>query len=160
MRLVFLMLLTISSIHLPAQTDSRIFYSQLMVVFSDLDKNFEFLKGELKDKEGTDTLFESNAVLEGTKDNTILSSVSIYAYQAMISDSVSHDGSEFILKAWKQKLTNTLTGSFSELEKKFHSDKDLNTDGYQYSSEKITLLLLRHKSDDGSYWINLVIKSK
>jgi len=157
---VFLMLLIMSSIHVPAQTDSRIFFSQLMVVFSDLDKNFEFLKGELKDKEGSDSLFESNTILEGTKENTILSSSSIYAYQAMIADPVSYEGSEFVLKAWKEKLTNTLTGSFTELEKKFHSDKDVNTDGYQYSSEKITVLVLRHKSDDGSYWINLVIKSK
>jgi len=154
------MLLTISSISLPAQTDSRIFYSQLMVVFSDLDKNFEFLKGELKDKEGSDSLFESNSSLEGTKDNTILASSSMYAYQAMIADSVSFEGSEFILKAWKEKLTNTLTDSFSELEKKFHSDNDIKIDGYRYSSEKITVLVLRHKSDDGSCWINLVIKAK
>ena len=115
---------------------------------------------ELKDKEGSDSLFESNSSLEGTKDNTIFASSSIYAYQAIIADSVSYEGSEFILKAWKEKLTNALTGSFSELEKKFHSDKDLNTDGYQYSSEKITVLVLRHKSNDGSCWINLVIKSK
>jgi len=160
MRLVLLMLLTISSINVPAQTDTRIFYSQLMVVFSDLDKNFEFLKGELKDKEGSDSLFESNSSLEGTKDNTILASSSIYAYQAIIADSVSYEGSEFILKAWKEKLTNALTGSFSELEKKFHSDNDINIDGYRYSSEKITVLVLRHKSNDGSCWINLVIKSK
>lgn len=154
------MLLTISSINLPAQTDNRIFYSQMMVVFSDLDKNFEYLKGELKEKDGSDTLFESNHALEGTKDNTILASSSMYAYQAIISDSVSYDGSEFILKAWKEKLTSTLTGSFSELEKRFHSDTDLKIDGYRYSSEKITVLVLRHKSDDRWYWMNLVIKAK
>ena len=160
MRLLLLILLTISSINLPAQTDSRIFYSQLMVVFSDLDKNFEFLKGELKEKDGSDTLFESKSTLEGTKENTILASSSMYAYQAIISDSISYEGSEFILKAWKEKLTTALNGSFPELEKKFHPNNDLQIDGYRYASEKITVLVLRHKSHDGSYWINLVIKSK
>src|SRR5215203_1126276 len=160
MKLLFIVLLAIASSTLSAQTDNRIFYSQLMVVYSDLDKNFEFLKGEMRDKEGSDTLFASNTTVEGTKDNNIFASSSVYAYQAMIIDSTTYEGSEFILKAWKQKLTNALTGYFSQLAKDFHSENDKNIDGYEYSSEKITLLILRHKSNDGSYWINLVIKAK
>jgi len=160
MRLLFIILLAMTSSKLSAQTGNRIFYSQLMIVFSDLDKNFEFLKGELRDNEGGDTLFASNTTLEGTKDNNIFASSNIYAYQAMITDSTNYEGSEFILKAWKQKLTNALTGPFSELEKEFHPESDKNLDGYKYSSEKITLLILRHRSPDTSYWINLVIKAK
>jgi len=160
MKLLFVILLTIASINVSAQTDSRIFYSQLMVVFSDLDKNFEFLKGDLKDKEGSDTLFESHTNLEGTKDNTILASSGKYVYQAMINDSTSYEGSEFILNAWKEKLTKTLADSFFKLEKNSHSDNDKRVDGYQCSSEKITVFILRHQSDDGWYWINLVIKEK
>jgi len=160
MKSVFLALLISISINASSQTDNRIFYSQLMVVFSDLDKNFEFLKGELKDKEGNDSLFVSNSTLEGTKENTIFSSSNAYAYQAMISDSVSEAGSQYILKAWKEKLTAVLTGSFSQLEKEFHSEKDQSIDGYQYSSEAAVVLLLRHKTDNGPYWINLVIKAK
>jgi len=158
MRLMFILLFSISLIKLSAQTDSRVFYSQLMVVFSDLDKNFEYLKGELKDVEGTDTLYESNNYLEGTKENTILVSINLNAYQAIITDSISFEGSQFPLKAWKEKLTNALTGSFTQLDKPFHSEKDTGIDGYEYSSEKISVLLLRHKADNGSCWINLVIK--
>jgi len=160
MKLLSVFLLAIGTVKLSAQTDSRIFYSQLQVVFSDLDKNFEFLKGELKERDGIDTLFESNTTLEGTKDNSILASPDIYAYQALITDSTSFEGSQFVLKAWKQKLTTALTGTFSEVEKEFHSEKDKNIDGYRYSSEKIEVLILRHTSGDGSYWINLVIKAR
>lgn len=160
MRSVFISFILLISIGASAQTADRIFYSQLMVVFSDLDQNFEFLKGVLKNKEGSDTLFESNNTLEGTKENTVLVSPGLYAYQAMISDSTSEEGSQFILKAWKGKLTVALMGTFSELEKEYYSEKDKSIDGYIYSSEKIMVLLLRHKSDDKSYWINLVIKAK
>lgn len=160
MKPLFILILTIVSIKVSAQTDSRIFYSQLMVVFSDLDKNFEFLKGELQDANGADTLYESNNHLEGTKENSILVSPNLYAYQAMITDSISKEGSQYVLKAWKDKLTNALTGSFKELEKEFHSEKNPTIDGYQYSSEKISVLLLRHKASDDTYWINLVIKAK
>jgi hypothetical protein len=159
MKLLFVIFLAIATVKLSAQTDSRIFYSQLQVVFSDLDKNFEFLKGELKDRAGSDTLYASNTTLEGTKDNNILASPDIHAYQAMIMDSTSFEGSQFVLKAWKQKLNNALTGAFSEVDKEFHSE-DKNIDGYRYASEKIEVLLLRHKSGDSSYWINLVIKAK
>jgi hypothetical protein len=143
-----------------AQTDSRIFYSQLMVVFSDLDKNFEFLKGELQGKEGNDTLFETYLALEGTKENTILASPGGSAYQAVIIDSTSDEGSQLVLRAWKEKLTNALTGSFTELETEYRLEKDKEINGYRYSSEKIIVLLLRHKTDGGWYWINLVIKNK
>ena len=160
MKSLFVFLLTFVSIAASSQTDNRIFYSQLMVVFSDLDKNFEFLRGELKDKEANDTVFESNSTLEGTRENTILASSKLYAYQAMINDSTSEAGSQYILKAWKEKLTNVLTDSFSQLGKEFHPENDKNTDGYQYSSDKIIVLLLRHKADDGSCWINLVIRAK
>lgn len=160
MKWLLVFLLAIVSTKLLAQTDNRIFYSQLMVVFSDLDKNFEFLKGELKDTQGGDTLYQSNTSLEGTKENTIVTSSGLYAYQAMITDSITYEGSQFILKAWKEKLTNALSGSFDQLQEEFHSEYDNTTEGYRYTSEKITVLLLRHRSDDGSYWINLVIKSK
>jgi len=160
MKPLFILLLTIVSIRLSAQTGERIFYSQLMVIFSDLDKNFEFLKGDLKDADGTDTLYSSNTTVEGTKENTILISSNLYAYQAMISDSTTLKGSQFILKTWREKLTNALTGSFPELEKEFHSEHNKDIDGYMYSTERITVLLLRHKLDKASYWINLVIKAK
>lgn len=160
MKLLFILLLTIVSTRLSAQTGDRIFYSQLMVVFSDLGKNFEFLKGELKDANGRDTLYTSNTTLEGTKDNTILVSSDLFAYQAMISDSGSYEGSKFILKAWREKLNNALTGSLSQPEKEFHSEHNKDIDGYMYSSEKITVLLLLHKLDEASCWINLVIKAQ
>jgi len=143
-----------------AQTDSRIFYSQLMVVFSDLDKDFEFLKGESLGKEGEATLFESKLGLEGTKENSIVLSDNTYRYQAMINDSTSEEGSQLILKAWKEKLTQALTGSFPELEKEFQPASDPATNGYRYSSETITVLLLRHKAEDGSFWLDLVIQKK
>lgn len=159
MKPLFVLLLVIVSVKVAAQTDSRIFYSQLMVVFSDLDKNFEFLRGDLKDIDGLDSLYESNTHLEGTKENSIFVSSDLHAYQAMINEAISKDGSQLLLKAWKEKLTNALSDSFSELEKEYHS-KDAITDGYQYSSEKIIILLLRHKANDDTYWTNLVIKAK
>lgn len=158
MKTVFIFLLLVVTTTVSAQTDSRIFYSQLMVVFSDLDKHFEFLKGELKEQENKDSLFETGLTLEGTKDNSILVSPGVCAYQAMISDSVSEEGSQLILKAWKEKLDGALEGMFTPSAKEFVSETDPGTNGYQYSSEKILVLLLRHKAEDGSYWINLVIK--
>jgi hypothetical protein len=158
MKIVFLFLLSTSCLHAFAQTDSRIFYSQLMVVFSDLDKNFDFLKGELEGKEGETTWFETNLKLEGTKENSIVVSANSCSYHAMINDSTSEEGAQFVLKAWKEKLTNALNGTFTELEKEFRSEKDPGTNGYQYSSATILVLLLRHKAGDGSCWIDLVIK--
>ena len=50
-----------------AQTDSRIFFSQLMVVFSDIGKNFEYLKGEELSKQDGVTIYETIRSLEGQK---------------------------------------------------------------------------------------------
>lgn len=131
-----------------------------MVVFSDLDKDFNYLKGEPVGKEGEATVFESKLGLEGTKENSIVFSDNIFRYQAMISDSNSEEGSQLILKTWKKKLTQALTGSFPELEKEFRPATDPATNGYRYSSETITVLLLRHKAEDGSFWLDLVIRKK
>lgn len=160
MKVLLPALLSFASIAASAQTDSRIFFSQLMVVFSDLDKNFEFLKGEQKGTEASDTLFESNLALEGTKENTILCSANSYAYQAMISDSTSEEGSQLILKAWKEKLTGALGDSFHQPAAEFQPENNPGVSGYLYASEKVRILLLRHKTDEGWCWINLVIQSK
>jgi hypothetical protein len=158
MKTVFSLLFTALCLNASAQTDSRIFYSQLMVVFSDLDKNFDFLKGEPSGKDKEVSWFDSNLTLEGTKENSIVVLDSISTYHAMITDSTSEEGSRFILKAWKEKLTTALTGMFSQLEKEFQSEKDPGTNGYQYSSATIKVLVLRHKEDNGSYWMELVIQ--
>jgi len=143
-----------------AQTESRIFFSQLMVVFSDIENNFDYLKGDLKAKDGDESYYETIRTLDGTKDNVITISSSSSAYQAMINDSTSEAGSKIILNSWNEKLDDALTGMFSQ-PVEFHSQKDPNTNGYQYISDKLAVLLLRHKSEDGNYyWINLVIKPK
>jgi len=61
---------------------------------------------------------------------------------------------------WKEKLNEALTGMFSQ-PADFRSQKDDGVNGFQYTSDKLAVLLLSHKSDDGNYyWINLVIKPK
>jgi len=143
-----------------AQTENRIFFSQLMVVFSDMENNFDYLKGDLKGKDGDESYFETIRTLDGTKDNVITISPSSSAYQAMISDSTSEEGSKIILNSWKEKLAEALTGIFSAAAE-FHSQKNVNIDGYQFISDKLALLLLRHKSENGNYYrIDLVIKPK
>ena len=131
MKFLFGILLFISTAA-SAQTDNRIFYSQLMVVFSDLDKNFDFLKGGFSGKDKNVSFFDSNLTLEGTKENSIVVSDSICSYHAIITDSTSEQGSEYILKSWKEKLASALNGMFSQPEKELISEKD--PDGYQYSS--------------------------
>jgi len=158
MKRLFIALLTVFCLKASAQTDSRIFYSQLMVVFSDLDKNFEFLKGEQSGSDNDVRFFDSNLALEGTKENSIVVSDSGCSYHAIITDSTSDQGSEYILKAWKEKLADALTGMFTQPAKQFQSEKDPGTNGYQYSSPTINVLLLRHKEDNGSYWIELIIQ--
>ena len=142
-----------------AQTDSRIFYSQLMVVISDLEKNFEYLKGEEISKQGGVGFYETIRSLEGTKDNMIVIDSATSQYQAVIIDSTSEEGSKLILNSWRDKLAEALTGMFSPATE-FRSENNRGISGYQFSSEKTIILLLRHKEDNGSYWINLVIKPK
>ena len=129
-------------------------------VFNDLEKNFEYLKGDVKEIDGKDTLYQSNKPIEGTKDNSIFVSSGLQAYQAIITDSTSEEGSQFILKAWRTKLADALIPTLAHAEKEYHSEGDKTIDGYQYPSDKIEVLLLRHKAGDNSYWINLVIKAK
>jgi hypothetical protein len=160
MKLLVIFLLSAVFVSASAQTDSRIFFSQLMVVFSDLDKNFEYLKGDLKETAETDTLFESTIALEGTRDNTILRSQDVNAYQALISDSTSAEGAQFIMKAWKEKLTNVLTGSFSRLGEAYRSEDNAAITGWEFASDRVSVLLLQHKTEEGWYWINLVIRSR
>lgn len=131
-----------------------------MVVFSDFENHFDYLKGDLKGQDGDESYYETIRTLDGTKDNVITISSSSSAYQATINDSTSEEGSKIILNSWKEKLNDALTGMFSA-PAGFHSQKDANTDGYQFISDKLAVLLLRHKSEDGNYyWINLVIKPK
>ena len=157
----FLAVLTIVfSTRSSAQTESRIFFSQLMVVFSDIENNFDYLKGELKGKDGDEAYYETIRTLDGTKDNVITISPGSSAYQAIISDSTSQQGAEAILNSWKQKMNEALTGMFSQAAE-FRSQKDPAVSGYQYTSDKLAVLLLCHKSEERNYyWINLIIKAK
>jgi hypothetical protein len=157
-KLALLSLAVTSSLLCSAQTDSRIFYSQLMLVISDLEKDFEYLKGDEISKQEGITFYETIRSLEGTKDNMIVVDAATSQFQAVIIDSSSEEGSKLILDAWKDKLASALTGMFSPAVA-FQS-KDVHTNGFQFLSEKIVVLLLRHKEDNGSYWINLVIKPK
>jgi hypothetical protein len=159
MKPALLTLMILASILGLAQRSNQIFYAQLMTVFSDAEKNFDFLKGELKYAEDKDSVFATNMTLEGTKENSILLSSGLSTYQALINDSTSEEGAQYILNSWKEKLTNVLTGGFNDLEKDFVSQKDSGTNGYQYSSDKISLYLLRHK-EGNSYWNDLVIRRK
>lgn len=142
-----------------AQTDSRIFYSQLMVVISDLETNFEYLKGAEISKQNGVSFYEAIRFLEGTKDNLIVIDSASSQYQAIIVDSTSREGSQLMLDSWKDKLNSALSGMFSPATA-LSSSSDANTSGYQFSSKKITVLLLRHKLENGAYWINLVIKPR
>jgi hypothetical protein len=158
---LFVMMLSLFTAKSVAQTNNRIFYSQLMVVFSDLDKNFEFLKADLRDSSGTDAVYGTNMRLEGTKENFIVFSSNTATYQAMIDDSTSEEGSKLIMEAWKNKLNEVLAGtSFTELAKDYQSPLLPDTNGYRYLSDRISVLLLKHKSESGSYWINLVVKNR
>lgn len=160
MKKIFIALSLFFFIKSSAQTESRIFFSQLMVVFSDMENHFDYLKGEFKGKDGDESYYETIRTLDGTRDNVITVSSSSSAYQAMISDSTSEAGSTIILSSWKQKLDEALTGLFSS-PAEFHFQKDSGADGYQYILDRSTVLLLRHKSEDSNYyWINLVIKPK
>lgn len=160
MKKILTVLIILSCIRASAQTESRIFFSQLMVVFSDIENNFDYLKGDLKAKDGDESYYETIRTLDGTKDNVITISSTSSAYQAMISDSTSEEGAQIILNSWKEKLNEALTGIFSQ-PAEFHSQKDPGVSGYQYTSDKLALFLLRHQSGDGSYyWINLVIRPK
>lgn len=154
-----LLLLLVGSFIASAQTDSRIFYSQLMVVISDLEKNFEYLKGEEISKQDGVSFYETIRSLEGTKDNMIVIDSAASQYQAIIIDSTSEEGAKLILNSWKNKLAEALTGMFSSATE-FRSEKNPDTSGYQFASEKTLILLLQHKQENGSYWINLVIKPK
>lgn len=160
MKEIFGFFMLLASLCASAQRDHQVFSSQLMVIVSDLEKKFEFLKGELIEAEENDSLFATGLRLEGTKENSILYSSNRYTYQAIINDAGSKEGSELILKAWKDKLTAILKDSFKELGEEYHSEKDPGINGYRYTSETVTILLLQHKTEDGSYWINLVIKAK
>lgn len=154
-----LLLLLVGSFIASAQTDSRIFYSQLMVVISDLEKNFEYLKGEEITKQHGVSFYETIRSLEGTKDNMIVIDSATSQYQAIIIDSTSEEGAKLILNSWKNKLTDALTGMFSSATE-FRSEKNADTSGYQFASEKTVILLLQHKQEHERYWINLVIKPK
>lgn len=158
-KIVFIFLLSALYSAVSAQTDSRIFYAQLMIVFSDIDKNFEYLKGEELSKQDGFTIYETIRSLEGTKDNIIISDSTHYQYRAVINDSVSYDGAKLILASWKTKLDEILSGMFLSATK-FQSEKDPGTNGYQYSSEKIVVLLLVHKEENESYSLDLFIKLK
>ena len=159
MKISFVFLLLFSFLTASAQTDTRIFYSQLMVVFSDIEKNFEYLKGDLRSSDDGVFVYETIRSLEGTTDNVVITDSVVYEYRAQINDSTSEEGSELIVAAWKKKLNDALSGMFSA-PAEFRSDIDPATTGYQYSSEKIAVLLLRHKEKSGWYWIQLVIKPK
>lgn len=138
---------------------NRVLFSQVMVIVSDLDNNFDYLKGDLKSKNGSTSFYETNRTLNGTKDNIIAIDSTSSQYVAMINDSTSDAESKRILDLWKQKLNEALTGMFSSAAD-FHSQKDSNIDGYLLTSDKTAIYLLRHKSEEGWYWINLVIKPK
>lgn len=160
MKKLFSILAILSFMKSSAQTESRIFFAQLMVVFSDIENNFDYLKGDLKAKDGDESYYETIRTLDGTKDNVITISSNSSAYQAMVNDSASEEASQIILNSWKEKMNEALTGMFSG-PAEFRSQKDPDVTGYQYTSDKIAVLLLRHKSEDGNYyWINLVIKPK
>lgn len=158
MKFLFVSTLACLALSSLAQTDNRILFSQLMVVFSDIDKDFDYLKGDLKTKEGNISIFETNRSLEGTTDNVIISDSVHYQYLAVISDSTSEEGSQLLLNAWKEKFTDMLTGMFSPATE-FKPYDDPNTNGYQFSSDHTVLLLLRHR-EDHLYWVNIVIRSK
>jgi hypothetical protein len=159
MKTFFLLLLVSSSSVVCAQTDNRIFFSQLMVVFSDLDKNFEFLKGEMKGREGNMAYYEAGITLEGTRENTIIvSSDTSFIFQAIVNDSTSEEGARLILGAWKTKLISVLEGSSFTQPTALPAGKDAAS-GYQFASDKISTLLRLHK-EAGWYWIDLIIKLK
>ena len=160
MKKIFIILTIFLCIKSSAQTENRIFFAQLMVVFSDIENHFDYLKGDLKATQGDESYYETIRTLDGTKDNVITISSTSSAYQAMINDSTSGEASEIILNSWKQKMDEALTGMFSPAVE-FHSQNDAGTRGYQYSSDKLNVFLLRHKSEDGNhFWINLVIRPK
>lgn len=159
MKTIFIFLALLVSSFASAQRDDQVLYAQLMVVFSDFEKNFEFLKGELIEAEEKDSIFTSTLRLEGTKENNIVFSSGGYTYQAMINGETSEEGTQLVLAAWKEKLSRVLKDSFPQLETLYRSQSGTNTSGYSYSSEKITVLLLQHKAADDSFWINLVIKA-
>lgn len=159
MKIVFVFLCTLFTCSSFAQEEyNRVLFSQLMVIFSDLENHFDYLKGDLKTKEGSVAFYETNRTLNGTKDNMIAIDSSTSQYVAIVNDSTSEENSKHILALWKEKLMNALTGMFTA-PSEFYSKKDAGTNGYQFTSDKIVLYLLRHKTENGWYWINIIIRA-
>lgn len=160
MKAILLIVALLASVAAPAQVSDRIFFSQLMVVFSDMDNHFDYLKGELLDTRDGDSLFSSKSALEGTVDNSIFISGGGNAYQAMINDSTSREGAQLVMNAWKQKLEEVLDTSFRRPPEVYQSTAEPGAEGFEYISDKIRVMLIRHQHEEGWYWINLVITPK
>lgn len=160
MKAAFLFLFSVFALASFSQGErNRVLFSQIMIIVSDLENHFDYLKGNLKSKEGTTAFYETNRTLNGTKDNLIVIDSNALQYVAIINDSTSEENSKHILDLWKQKLNEALNGMFSEATG-FHSQKESNTSGYLLTSGKAAVYLLRHQSKEGWYWLNLVIKLK
>ena len=114
MKIVFVVLCSLFTCSSFAQEQyNRVLFSQLMVIFSDLENHFDYLKGDLKTKEGSVAFYETNRTLNGTKDNMIAIDSSTSQYVAIVNDSTSEENSKHILALWKEKLMNALTGMFT-----------------------------------------------
>lgn len=160
MKIIFLTLALCIAACAPAQVSGRIFSSQLMVVFSDMKNHFEYLRGDLIDSRDGDSLFASNTALEGTVDNSIFISAGGNAYQAMINDSTSREGARLVMNAWKEKLLNLLDTSFRRPPGVYESTAEPLAGGFEFVSDKIRVMLIRHQHEEGWYWVNLVITPK
>ena len=160
MKIVFAFLFTMFAFSSFGQEESnRVLFSQLMIIVSDLDNNFSYLKGDLKTKEGSVAFYETNRTLNGTKNNMIVIDSSSSQYVAIIKDSASEENSKHILTSWKEKLKDALTGMFAA-PSEFYSQKVSGVNGYQFSSDHVVIYLLRHQTENGWYWINLIIKAE
>lgn len=151
MKILLAFLFTLFAFSSFAQDEgNRALFSELMVIVSDLDNNFSYLKGDLKTKEGRVAFYETNRTLNGTKDNLIVMDSSSSQYVAIITDSASEENSKHILTSWKEKLKNALTGMFAA-PSEFYSQKIAGVNGYQFTSGRAVIYLLRHQTENGWY---------
>ena len=109
MKLVVSFLLILISAKLFAQNN---FTKELESIIKDSTFCFKSLRGDFKELQGTDSIFNSIIKLEGTNNNDILLSETICMYMGVIADSVKEKQGEKIVDLWRNKIYSLVSGSF------------------------------------------------